>query len=103
MDVEEEKKRQNSEEEGEDSSTNEGEAPPSFSCADVVLDVDCHPRLPITCAALVSGELEIFKQKDGTQKSDERDNHFKRIARITKLHRREACRTISFNAEGSAL
>ena len=101
MDVEEEKRHEHDEEEEDDS--NEGEAPPPISCGDVVLDVDCHPKLPITCAALVSGELEIFKQINDSGKSDDAQNVFRRIAKISKLHRGEACRTISFNADGTAL
>jgi WD40 repeat protein len=95
MDVEEEK-HHSSEGEGV-----ENEAPPSVSCSDVVLDVDCHPSLPIVCAAIVTGELEIFRQN--STKSDDRSNPFKRIARITGLHRGEACRTVAFNHGGSVV
>ena len=75
----------------------EEEAPSSIKCRSTVLDIDYHPSQPLICCGLVSSELEIWKQ------STNNDQEYTRLARITGLHRREACRTLAFNVEGSTL
>jgi len=97
MDVEEEKRRDDSAEEEED--VDENEAPSPVKCRSTVLDLDYHPTERLICCGLVSSELEIWIQKN----DDGPSAQFSRVARITGLHRQEACRTIAFNPQGTIL